>query len=1257
MHTQRTLHCDHRTSSIAHSIEYRRSFQRQRQQVLLMLSALAIIALQVMPVPTSLLAVAQSSQANAAQPMQPVLNQLAVRQPDRLVDVIVRYNGQADAVREQIATWGGTLTQQLDFIHGFAAQLPARFLPLLAKLPNVRSVSLDAPTYSSSGESDGQVTLIEAFDDTLYANATGSADWPSNALWRGSAWAEIGESDGPDVGDIALVRFLGGQVQGVRLQGSAKGLQSSLNLSDAVTATATLTYRRKGLLDEADALRIEVSTDDGATWQEVGRITGPATDETLQRAQFDLSGFAGKAAQIRLITSDNLTAPKVIYVDDVQVQYAAKREQAVPQGNAPSMVFLPSVSSNQDSIADKVSPAANTQSAEAMGSRDKVNRLLRPEATDGLLFEEDTFWSQSYGNVWGSAWSGNWVENDPRGWSQDPASGSVYISSDSKLTLNDYPYSGVQPNIWRKLNLSNVSAATLAIAYSTSSGVDAADSVVLEISRDGGTTYNVLENFTNITGYRPYMQGVRRYNISGYASANTAIRFRVASGYTTSDENFVLAGVAISYDQVANNNGWVVPIPYASQWSYLDTGSDQGTAWRNAGFGDGSWKKSTGTFGYGNGYELTNVGYGSNASAKYVTTYFRRTFNVSNAASFNRLDLYFLVDDGAVFYLNGVEIGRNNMPTGNIAYNTYAAGEKPDANEAWESLVGLPATALRDGENVLAVEVHQGSASSPDMLFDMGLFAYSTCLDCINSSTVPTYTRSIKADTAWNLVNRVQGQNIAVAVVDSGLIGSRDFSEGTEESRIVASVNFANNTGSVDDLYGHGSHIAGIIAGNGSRSAQRYSGVAPKAKLVDVRVTNDLGIGSTSNVVAGLQWIFDNRNTYNIKVVNVSLNSSVAESYHTSPLDAALEILWVNGIVVVVSGGNNGVLFSGTVFPPANDPFVISVGAVDDKGTTAITDDTIPAWSASGTTSDGFAKPDLVAPGANIISVKSSDDSNLALLYPANQVSGSFGKDYFRMSGTSMASAVVAGAAALLPQDEPNLTPDQVKYRLTSTANKTWTNYNAARAGAGYLDVSAAINSTNLTSANGNVLLSALSSGGVYLSDLNPTYYTNGWGPFERDRSNGETAAGDGRPLLLNGQLYRKGLGVHADSDLRYSLGGQYTHFVADIGVDDECSIIGSVVFQVYADNVKVYDSGVMYYNSANKRFIINVAGKQELRLVVNSGGDGYSCDHGDWGNAVLLKNGQVWNSVNWSSVNWSSVNWSSVNWSSVNWSSDYMGQ
>jgi len=171
---------------------------------------------------------------------------------------------------------------------------------------------------------------------------------------------------------------------------------------------------------------------------------------------------------------------------------------------------------------------------------------------------------------------------------------------------------------------------------------------------------------------------------------------------------------------------------------------------------------------------------------------------------------------------------------------------------------------------------------------------------------------------------------------------------------------------------------------------------------------------------------------------------------------------------------NNGGSVSGILYPPANDPFVITVGAADDRGTVAITDDLIPAFSAYGTTTEGFAKPDLVAPGRNIISLLASDDSNLALAHPANTVPGYLGAHYFRMSGTSMASAVAAGAVALLLQDEPNLTPDQVKYRLKATANKNWSGYNAQKTGAGYLDIYAAVYGTTIQSANTGIAASQL---------------------------------------------------------------------------------------------------------------------------------------------------------------------------------------
>jgi len=342
------------------------------------------------------------------------------------------------------------------------------------------------------------------------------------------------------------------------------------------------------------------------------------------------------------------------------------------------------------------------------------------------------------------------------------------------------------------------------------------------------------------------------------------------------------------------------------------------------------------------------------------------------------------------------------------------------------------------------------------------------------ANLVNVYNRAIGADRVW--AQGYQGSGIGVAVVDSGV---DEFSPDLG-SRVVGSVwvNTRQRTfmGGVwtdvmilngrTDGYGHGTHVAGVIGGNGASANGSHIGVAPKVNLIDVQVSDAAGQTSASNVIFALQWLLNNRNAYNVRVVNLSLNSAVAESYLTSPIGAACEILWFNGITVVASAGNNG---TATLYPPANDPFVITVGATDDKGTATIADDTVANFSAYGTTSDGFAKPDLVAPGRHIISVLAAN-SQFKATRPGNIV----GTKYFRMSGTSTAAPMVSGAIALLLQDEPNLTPDQVKYRLTATANKNWAGYSNTKAGAGYLDIYAALNGTTTQSANTGINASQL---------------------------------------------------------------------------------------------------------------------------------------------------------------------------------------
>jgi serine protease AprX len=334
----------------------------------------------------------------------------------------------------------------------------------------------------------------------------------------------------------------------------------------------------------------------------------------------------------------------------------------------------------------------------------------------------------------------------------------------------------------------------------------------------------------------------------------------------------------------------------------------------------------------------------------------------------------------------------------------------------------------------------------------------------------------------------LNGQGVTVAVVDSGISTLHpDFNVSftNQTSRVIANTKFGSFL-TTTDLYGHGTHVAGIIGGNGKASNGKYKGVAPGVNLVNVKVSNDYGMTYESDLVNGLQWVLNNKDKYNIRLVNLSMNSTVPQSYQTSPLDAAVEILWFNGIVVVVSSGNNGTANGpSTIYPPANDPFVITVGATEDKGTPTLSDDNLAAFSAYGTTEDGFAKPDLVAPGRNVVAPLGGLLNIVFQSHPLYRVDN----NYFRMSGTSMSAPVVSGAIALLLQDEPKLNPDQVKYRLLATSNKNWSGYSASQSGAGYLDAYAAVNGTTAQSANTGIMVSQmLSTGG------NPvTWGSVGW--------------------------------------------------------------------------------------------------------------------------------------------------------------------
>ena len=316
------------------------------------------------------------------------------------------------------------------------------------------------------------------------------------------------------------------------------------------------------------------------------------------------------------------------------------------------------------------------------------------------------------------------------------------------------------------------------------------------------------------------------------------------------------------------------------------------------------------------------------------------------------------------------------------------------------------------------------------------------------------YIDTLGVSEVWEM--GLRGEGIGVAVIDSGIFMDRDFTiiPGRPHMRVDKAVSFNGDT--TTDMYGHGTHVAGIVGGNGAASDGFYSGIAPKVNFINLKISDDYGMAYESDTVEALKWALDNKEAYNIRVVNLSINSTVESSYNESPIDAALEILWFNGIVVVASSGNKGPAggYNTVNAAPANDPFVITVGSSDEHGTSDRADDTIAPFSSHGTTLDGFIKPEINAPGVDIISVLASASDWEAMAPDRVLLDG----EYFRISGTSMAAPMVTGAVALLLQSEPDLTPDQVKYRLTHVTGFL--------GGTPYLDVYSLITTPTTETAN-----------------------------------------------------------------------------------------------------------------------------------------------------------------------------------------------
>jgi serine protease AprX len=344
-------------------------------------------------------------------------------------------------------------------------------------------------------------------------------------------------------------------------------------------------------------------------------------------------------------------------------------------------------------------------------------------------------------------------------------------------------------------------------------------------------------------------------------------------------------------------------------------------------------------------------------------------------------------------------------------------------------------------------------------LSQLATLAQDSTIDAI-SSDEPIHTNNAVDGTeapnsssgALAALNRygLAGDGIGVAIIDSGIASVQGL------QNVVYRMDFTDSL-KKGDPYGHGTHVAGIVGNSGEGPSKNYAGVAPNARLIDLRVLDETGTGATSDVISAIDWVIANRNAtgydgkpVNIRVINLSLGHPPMEGADTDPLSVECRKAVQAGIVVVAAAGNYGKDASGntvygTILTPGIEPSVITVGAVTTWGTPSRADDVVASYSSRGPTVDNIIKPDIVAPGSRIVSTL-SPGSQIITQNPTLQIDA----NYMMLSGTSMAAPEVAGSVAMILSRDPWLTPNAVKGMLMYTAEKRG---NPLDWGAGYLNV------------------------------------------------------------------------------------------------------------------------------------------------------------------------------------------------------------
>jgi serine protease AprX len=396
----------------------------------------------------------------------------------------------------------------------------------------------------------------------------------------------------------------------------------------------------------------------------------------------------------------------------------------------------------------------------------------------------------------------------------------------------------------------------------------------------------------------------------------------------------------------------------------------------------------------------------------------------------------------------------DHLAAGSPAIEVIVDGDRASVERLAKQYNVVVKRSLTRGGGVLMVNAGQLAALQADAAVEhlAGNIRY-------RSSALDPMSEGIGADQVWTGTGnlpKLSGRGVTVAVIDSGF----DPKHLALKSRTLLTVDFTGGDGV--DHFGHGTHVGAIIAGQAGRTAdtRMYQGVASGAYLLNLRVLGNDGSGEASDVIEAIDWAIDHRQQYNIRVINLSLGAPVLQPYRDDPVCAAVERAVRAGIFVVAAAGNHGQTADGKrimggIGSPGNSPYAMTVGALDTKGTADRSDDAVAPFSSSGPTQfDLVIKPDLVAPGRRVTSAEAAG-SLLSVNFPERHVAGSGANAYIQGSGTSMATAVVSGAAALLLEERPGMRPMATKAALQLTST-FMPEAGLVQAGAGSLNVLAA---------------------------------------------------------------------------------------------------------------------------------------------------------------------------------------------------------